>query len=51
MALRGGAQYFDIKSNFSLQQTANANFQENNTVEFGGAIYVEDVSHSIPYHI
>ena len=43
MALRGGAQYFDINSNFSLQQTAHVNFQENNAVEFGGAIYVEDV--------
>ena len=44
MALRGGAQYFDINSNFSLHQAAHVNFQGNNATEFGGAIYVEDVS-------
>ena len=43
MALRGGAQYFDVNSNFSLHQTAHVNFQGNNAAEFGGAIYVEDV--------
>ena len=42
-ALRGGAQYFDVNSNFSLHQTAHVNFQDNNATEFGGAIYVEDV--------
>ena len=42
-ALRGGAQYFDVNSNFSLHQTAHVNFRENNAAEFGGAIYVEDV--------
>ena len=43
MALRGGAQYFDVNSYFSLHQTAHVNFQGNNAAEFGGAIYVEDV--------
>ena len=42
-ALRGGAQYFDFNSNFSLHQTARVHFQGNNAAEFGGAIYVEDV--------
>ena len=42
-ALRGGAQYFDVNSNFSLYQTAHVNFQDNNATEFGGAIHVEDV--------
>ena len=42
-ALRGGAKYFDINSNFSLHQTAHVNFQGNYATEFGGAIYVEDV--------
>ena len=42
-ALRGGAQYFDVNSYFSLHQTAQVNFQDNNAAEFGGAIYVEDV--------
>ena len=43
MALHGGAQYFDVNSNFSLQQTAYVSFQDNNATVFGGAIYVEDV--------
>ena len=42
MALRGGAQYFDVNSNFSLHQTAHVLFQGNNASEFGGAIYVVD---------
>ena len=42
MALRGGAQYFDVNSNFSLHQTAHVHFQGNNATEFGGAIYVVD---------
>ena len=41
--LRGGAQYFDIHSNFSLYQTAHVHFQDNNATEFGGAIHVVDV--------
>ena len=42
-AMRGGAQYFDVNSNFSLHQTADVHFKDNNATEFGGAIYVEDV--------
>ena len=42
-ALRGGAQYFDLYSNFSLFQTAHVYFQDNHATEFGGAIYVADV--------
>ena len=42
MALRGGAQYLDVNSNFSLHQTAHVLFQGNNATEFGGAIYVVD---------
>ena len=42
-ALRGGAQYFDVNSNFSLHQTAHVNFQDNNATEFGGAIYAVDL--------
>ena len=42
-ALLGGAQYFDLYSNFSLHQTAYVHFQNNNATEFGGAIYVMDV--------
>ena len=42
MALRGGAQYLDVNSNFSLHQTAHVLFQGNNASEFGGAIYVVD---------
>ena len=42
-ALLGGAQYFDLYSNFSLHQTAHVHFQDNNATEFGGAIYVVDV--------
>ena len=42
-ALRGGAQYFDVTSTFSLHQTAHVHFQDNNAAEFGGAIYVVDV--------
>ena len=43
MAQRGGAQYFDVNSNFSLHQPAHVHFEGNNATEFGGAIYVEDV--------
>ena len=43
LALRGGALYFDIYSNFSLYQTAHLHFQGNHATEFGGAIYVVDV--------
>ena len=43
-ALRGGAQYFDLYSNFSLYQTACVYFQDNHATEFGGAIYAVDVS-------
>ena len=43
MALQGGAQYFDTNSNFSLHQTAHVHFRDNNAIEFGGAIYVEDI--------
>ena len=42
-ALRGGAQYFDLTSNFTLHQTSHVRFQDNTAVEFGGAIYVMDV--------
>ena len=42
-ALRGGAQYFDLNSNFSLYQKACVYFQDNRATEFGGAIYVVDV--------
>ena len=42
-ALRGGAQYFDVNSNFSLHQRAHVNFKNNNATDFGGAIYVEDI--------
>ena len=42
-AMRGAAQYFDVNSNFSLHQTADVHFKDNNATEFGGAIYVEDV--------
>ena len=44
LALRGGAQYFDLYSNFSLHQTAHVHFQDNHAFGFGGAIYVADVS-------
>ena len=43
-AYRGGAQYFDLYSNFSLYQTAHVHFQDNHAFGFGGAIYVVDVS-------
>ena len=43
MALQGGAQYFDVNSNFSLQETAHVHFQDYNATEFGGAIHVVDV--------
>ena len=42
-ALQGGAQYLDLNSNFSLHQTAQLHFQDNNAAEFGGAIYIVDV--------
>ena len=42
-ALQGGAQYFDINSNFSLHETASVYFKDNNATEFGGAIYVVDI--------
>ena len=41
-ALRGGAQYFDLNSNFSLHQKPCVYFQDNRATEFGGAIYVVD---------
>ena len=44
IALRGGAQYFDLYSNFSLYQTARLHFQDNNATELGGAIYAVDAS-------
>ena len=44
-ALRGGAQYLDVYSNFSLHQTTHIYFQDNSVTEFGGAIYVVDVPH------
>ena len=43
MALRGGAQYFDLYSVFSLDQMAHVHFQDNHATEFGGAIYAVDV--------
>ena len=42
-AIRGGALYFDIYSNFSLYETACVRFQDNHATEFGGAIYSADV--------
>ena len=42
-ALRGGAQYFDLHSNLSLNQTVHVCFQNNHATEFGGAIYVADI--------
>ena len=42
-AHRGGAQYFDVYSNFSLYQKAQVHFQDNRATEFGGAIYAVDV--------
>ena len=42
-ALRGGAQYFDLHSNLSLNQTAHVCFQNNHATEFGGALYVADM--------
>ena len=42
-ALRGGVQYFDVYSNFTMHQTAHSHFQDNTATEFGGAIYVGDV--------
>ena len=44
-ALRGGAQYLDVYSNFSLNQTTHIYFHDNSATEFGGAIYVVDVPH------
>ena len=41
-AFQGGAQYLDVKSNFSLHPTAYVHFLNNNATEFGGAIYVVD---------
>ena len=43
VALRGGAQYFDLYSIFSLDQVAHVHFQDNHATEFGGAIYAMDV--------
>ena len=43
LALRVGALYFDIYSNFSLHRTAHLHFQDNHATEYGGAIYVVDV--------
>ena len=43
MAFRGGAQYFDVNSNLSLHLKAHVHFQDNNAMEFGGAIYVVDL--------
>ena len=48
-ALQGGAQYFDLYSNFSLYQTAYVHFQDNHASEFGGAIYAVDVPGSGHY--
>lgn len=42
MAFRGGAQYFDVNSNFSLHLKAHVHFQDNSAMEFGGAVYVAD---------
>ena len=44
LAIRGGAQYYDIYSTFNLYQTAQIHFQDNHATEFGGAIYVVDTS-------
>ena len=44
LAIRGGAQYFDIYSIFNIYQTAQIHFQDNYATEFGGAIYVVDAS-------
>ena len=41
--LQGGAQYFDLYSNFTLHHTACAHFQNNHATEFGSAIYAADV--------
>ena len=43
-ALRGGAQYLDLYSNFSLHKIAQVHFRDNHATEFGGAIYAADVS-------
>ena len=43
VALRGGAQYFDHYSIFTLDQMAHVHFQDNHATEFGGAIYAMDV--------
>jgi len=45
-AIQGGALYLDQYSNSSLDQTTYVHFQNNVAVEFGGAIYVVDVSSS-----
>ena len=42
-ALQGGAQYFDLYSNFTQYETAQVHFQDNHAVQFGGAIYAADV--------
>ena len=42
-AQRGGAHYFDLNSNFSLHQSAQVHFQDNQAIEFGGAIYAADL--------
>ena len=42
LAFQGGAQYFDVNSNLSLHLKAHVHFQDNNAMEFGGAIYVAD---------
>ena len=48
-ALQGGAQYFDLYSNFSLYHTAHVRFQGNYASEFGGAVYAVDVPGSGHY--
>ena len=48
-ALQGGAQYFDLYSNFSLYHTAHVCFQGNYASEFGGAVYDVDVPGSGHY--
>ena len=45
-AIHGGAQYFDLTSNFNLDQTSHIHFQHNHATVFGGAIYVVDVPRS-----
>ena len=45
-AIQGGALYLNQYSNSSLDQTTCVHFQNNVAVEFGGAIYVVDVSSS-----